>query len=118
MTTHCRILSLPHSLTHSLMVCATPLHQDGYSPLNWASYKGHRDCAELLLGRKADVDHQNKVTRGTHPPPPTTTTRTYARTHANTHNARVSSYHRRRHFPTLTPSYLVLMVNLGFATEQ
>ena len=29
-----------------------------------ASEKGHRDCAQLLLGRKADIDQQNKVTRG------------------------------------------------------
>ena len=25
---------------------------------------GHRDCAELLLGRKAEIDHQDNVTRG------------------------------------------------------
>ena len=29
-----------------------------------ASVNGHRDCADLLLGRRADVNHQNKVTRG------------------------------------------------------
>ena len=38
--------------------------QDGNSPLYAASVGGHRDCAELLLGRKADVNLQNKVTRG------------------------------------------------------
>ncbi len=26
--------------------------------------EGHRDCADLLLGRKADPNLQNKVTRG------------------------------------------------------
>ena len=41
-----------------------PCIQNGKTPLTLASQGGHRDCAELLLGRKADVDHQNKVTRG------------------------------------------------------
>ena len=38
--------------------------QDGYTPLLRASSGGHRDIAELLLQRKAAIDHQNKVTRG------------------------------------------------------
>ena len=56
---------LPHpspSLTPGL--CNPPCIQDDNTPLYWASKKGHRDLAELLLGRKADVDVQNKVTRG------------------------------------------------------
>ena len=36
----------------------------------------------------------------------------------NSHNARVSSYHHRRHLPTLSPSYLVRQVGVGFMTEQ
>ena len=55
--------------------------------------------SQLTNIRKSTSQHQNTVT-------------------LNTHNARVSSYHHRRHLPTLAPSYLVLMVNLGFATEQ
>ena len=27
----------------------------------WAIQRGHRDCAELLLDRKADPNHQDKV---------------------------------------------------------
>ena len=30
-------------------------------PLHTTSYAGHRDCAELLLGHKADLNHQIKV---------------------------------------------------------
>ena len=41
-----------------------PHHQDGDTPLMRASYNGHRDCADLLLTRKAEVDQQDKVTRG------------------------------------------------------
>ena len=56
---------LPHpslSLTHGL--CKPPCTQNGSTPLAWASWNGHLDCAELLLGHKADVYHQDKVTRG------------------------------------------------------
>ena len=42
----------------------TPCIQDGDTPLSLASVKGHGDCADLLLSRKAEIDHQNKVTRG------------------------------------------------------
>ena len=41
-----------------------PCIQDGETPLMQASYCGHRDCAELLLSRKADPNLQEKVTRG------------------------------------------------------
>ena len=34
------------------------------------------------------------------------------------HNVSVSSYHHGPHPPTLAPSYLVLKVGVGFATEQ
>ena len=36
---------------------------------------------------------------------------------ANTH-ASVSSYHHMRHLTTLAPSYRILMVDIGFMTEQ
>ena len=57
---------LPHtspSTTHSWSV-QPPCIQDGNTPLALASLKGHRDCADLLLSRKAAIEHQNKVTRG------------------------------------------------------
>ena len=41
-----------------------PCIQLGGTPLHVASWKGHLDYAELLLGRKADVNLQDKVTRG------------------------------------------------------
>ena len=76
---------LPHSPSLPHSVCATPLHQDGYSPLNWTSYKGHRDCADLLLIYNADPNHPDKVTRGEvwevtptpHPPPPARAAHTF-----------------------------------------
>ena len=37
---------------------------------------------------------------------------------SDTHNASVSSYHHRPHPPTLAPSYLALMVDIGVPTEQ
>ena len=47
------------------MVRATPhCIQDGWTPLLWASRKGYRDIAELLLKHKAAIDHQDEVTRG------------------------------------------------------
>ena len=36
----------------------------------------------------------------------------------NTHYARVSSYHHRHHLATFDPSYLVLIVRIGFVPEQ
>ena len=41
-----------------------PCIQNGDTPLALASVKGHLDCADLLLGRKANVNRQNWVTRG------------------------------------------------------
>ena len=41
-----------------------PCIQAGDTSLTAASYFGHRDCADLLLTRKAEIDHQDKVTRG------------------------------------------------------
>ena len=41
-----------------------PCIQAGKTPLHVASINGRRDCAELLLGRKADVNLQDNVTRG------------------------------------------------------
>ena len=38
--------------------------QDGRAPLHFASHSGHRDCAALLLGGKADPNHRDEVTRG------------------------------------------------------
>ena len=56
---------LPHpspSLTHGLW---NPLCiQTGKTPLLLATLYGQRDCAELLLSRKADVNLQTNVTRG------------------------------------------------------
>ena len=46
------------------MVCATSFIQYGQTLLHQASIGGHRDCAELLLGRKAEIDLQDKVPRG------------------------------------------------------
>ena len=38
--------------------------QYGRTSLMLASEGGHRDCMELLLRHKADINHQDKVTRG------------------------------------------------------
>ena len=49
--------------------------------------------------QKSTPQHQNTVT-------------------SKPHNVSVSSYHHRRHLPALAPSYHVLDVDIGFATEQ
>ena len=41
-----------------------PCIQGGETPLPWAIQEGHRDCAELLLDRNADLHMQNNVARG------------------------------------------------------
>ena len=51
------------SLTQSWSV-QPPCIQRGRTPLHVASEEGQRDCIELLLGSKADVNLQNKVARG------------------------------------------------------
>jgi ankyrin repeat protein len=42
--------------------------QDGWTPLHYASWSGHVDCARLLLERGADKNAKNEVR--THAPPP------------------------------------------------
>ena len=50
------------AFAHSLMVCANI--QLGWTPLHFVSHSGHRDCAALLLGGKADPNHRDEVNRG------------------------------------------------------
>ena len=59
-------LFLPFSLTHSLthMSVQPPCIQIGWTPVTLACNNGHRDCAELLLTRKADPERQSQVTWG------------------------------------------------------
>ena len=35
--------------------------QAGYTPLMWASNRGHDGCVQLLLDRGAQIDHQSEV---------------------------------------------------------
>lgn len=42
--------------------------EDGFTPLHYASWSGHVDCARLLLERGADKNARNEVR--THAPPP------------------------------------------------
>ena len=49
-------------VVHDFWSILLPLHvQDGRTPLYIASWKGHGQILELLLGREADVNHQTKV---------------------------------------------------------
>ena len=58
----CICMTSPHQHDHNHHhVCHVNEHQGGTTALIWASNRGHKDIAKLLIDKRANLDLQDNV---------------------------------------------------------